>query len=196
VDAISQIKPAQHLDEGTPAFWALILADIRYVDARQAVINLGGKAKFIDPSDIIAEVRRIRNDRLERTEIPAPNVHPDHVADYLTEQTAIRASIADGDFDADVYRGSGLTLTGVPARLAITAAGEPLVERPDLSRELVGMFHRPEKPLPVHYGPRPLAPVKDIPPEEIARREAERDRQIAALAETYGATSVPSRGDG
>ena len=116
-DAISQIKPAQRFDTETPAFWAVILGDIRYEDARQAVLNLGGRQQFIDPSDIITEVRRIRDDRVDRTEMPVPNASPDDPAGYAVEYRALRLAIADGTLAGDrleAYRRGEISLTGRP----------------------------------------------------------------------------------
>ena len=116
-DAISQIKPAQRFDTETPAFWAVILSDVRYEDARQAVLNLGGRQQFIDPSDIIAEVRRLRDDRVDRTEMPVPNASPDDPAAYAAEYRALRLAIADGDLAGErleAYRRGEISLTGHP----------------------------------------------------------------------------------
>ncbi len=89
------ICPAQAFDEYTPDVWRELLADLRFEDARLAVVHLGATLRFISPADIRAEVRRIRADRLERVPVPPP---PPGV-DYLRWLRDTRRRIADGTFE-------------------------------------------------------------------------------------------------
>lgn len=94
---VAAMCPAQKFDEYTPDAWGVLLEDVRFEDARHAVTNLGRKQVFIAPSEILTEVRRIRDDRLARNPEPAP---PDEMADDPHAQQAwqleMRRRIADG----------------------------------------------------------------------------------------------------
>lgn len=63
--------PSQLLDQYTPDAWHFMLDDIDYADAKAAVRHLGrldlepGKARYIEPGHVIAQVRRIRGKRIE-----------------------------------------------------------------------------------------------------------------------------------
>lgn len=175
-DAISQIKPAQRFDTDTPAFWAVILADTRYEDARQAVLNLGGRQQFIDPSDILAEVRRIRDDRVDRNEMPVPNASPDDATAYAVEYRALRLAIADGTLTGDeleAYRRGEISLTGRPALAGPMSDPNPETG-PAIVREAL---ERKRKADEAREAARQEA-------QEVARQaeETERARQLAAIA--------------
>lgn len=84
--------PAQAVDEFTANAWHGLLDDIRIEDALLAVRNLGRQAEFIAPAQIRAEVKKIRNDRLDRTEVPEPPAGWEYI-DWLRHA---RKLIADG----------------------------------------------------------------------------------------------------
>jgi hypothetical protein len=97
------ISPAQAVDEFTPAAWALILEDIRFVDARQALKELGGEQQFIHVSDIVKRVKRIRRNRvLDFGTLPDPPRHidPDNVAQHKRWLKETTEAIADGTYQA------------------------------------------------------------------------------------------------
>lgn len=102
--AIATISPSQHFDDETPAIWTVILAEIRYQDAREAVVNLGRRQRYIAPVDIATEVSRIRTERLRNVR------DADITADIPSEDTdtyqltlrARRRAIADGCPPTDV----------------------------------------------------------------------------------------------
>ena len=101
--------PAQKLDEYTPQAWADILEDLpcSFDDARAAVIAIKRRQVFVDCSDIIAEVRRIRDERLERT--PLPPVPPevlDNGPAYLEWREREIRRIADGEPERKAIGGS------------------------------------------------------------------------------------------
>lgn len=174
-DAISQIKPAQRLDTETPAFWAVILSDIRYEDARQAVLNLGGRQQFIDPSDIIAEVKRLRDDRVDRTEMPVPNANPDDPAAYAAEYRALRLAIADGTLTGDrleAYRRGEISLTGRPA-----LTGPMSDPNPETGPAIVREALRGQQEAAEAHSAAEAARAAAMRDAE----EAERARQLAAL---------------
>ena len=151
--AIAALAPAQKFDDETPAIWAVVLGGVRYEDAREAIIKLAADHAFMAPTDIIAEVKRIRADRLANTDPTTitPNVDPDKPGLWRQELAAIRDAIADGRFDVDGYVSSGLALSGVPARRAVGDGRKPpeLEGRISLSLErLDRVVRRPEPPLP------------------------------------------------
>jgi hypothetical protein len=166
-DAISQIKPAQKMDEETPAFWSLILADVRYEDARLALINLAKRDKFIDPSDIITEVKAMRRERLASSDLLLPEVDPDDVQGWLEARRRGIAALANGEI-------------GPPK-----AIGAP--QDPRVARAIPHVWSRPPKLLAItaEGGERPKAqapaPKATIDPAAAERAEAERVRALDAL---------------
>lgn len=91
--------PAQKFDEYTPDAWGLILADIRLVDAKEAVVEIKKSSTWVDPSDIIREVRKVRAKRIaEHGElIPPADLDPDNVPEYVKWLRAAREAIGDGN---------------------------------------------------------------------------------------------------
>jgi hypothetical protein len=109
---LTSICPQQRFDETTPAAWATVLADIPATDARTATLNLARKQRFIAPCEIIAEVQRMRAERIAALQIPAANCDPDDPA-WVAEHRAIVKAIADGTMtDPAAYAASGRTITG------------------------------------------------------------------------------------
>lgn len=96
---IAQVAPAQRFDEMTPLFWQPILADVREVDARDAVKNLAGQMDFISPAAIIREVKRIRSARVAEGPRFDPDAYPEATdnAGYLTAIRDHTRRIADGE---------------------------------------------------------------------------------------------------
>ena len=64
--------PQQAMDRYTPDAWHDLLADYDFDDCRAAMKIIGQRQPFMAPAEIIAEVRRIRNERIARSVIPAP----------------------------------------------------------------------------------------------------------------------------
>ena len=89
--------PQQIIGEYTHDIWYDILSDLELVDCRAAVVAIKRRSVFVDPSEIRAEVRRIRNERLSRQIVPAP---PPEVADnpvrFRETFMADLRAIADG----------------------------------------------------------------------------------------------------
>lgn len=69
---VAAVCPHQRIDEYTPDAWYDVLGDLNLDDCRAAVAVIKRRSVFVDPSEIHAEVRRIRNDRLAREPVPAP----------------------------------------------------------------------------------------------------------------------------
>ena len=99
---VKAICPSQALDQYTPDAWALILRHIDYNDAKQAVIDIAsrplepGKARYIEPGHIIAQVKRIRAQRLtdHGPLIPPPGL--DGTTEYLAWIRQASAVVASG----------------------------------------------------------------------------------------------------
>lgn len=129
--AIASIKPAQYMAEETPAFWAMILTDVRYEDARQAVINLGGKTKFIDPSDIITEAKAIRNARLgaagigNRTLGDTPEEHRKRVKAIADGEATPPQAQIEGPQDVRLTEALASGIFKRPPRVAAAIEGAP-----------------------------------------------------------------------
>jgi hypothetical protein len=89
--------PHQQIGEYTSDAWYDILSDLSLDDCRAAVVVIKHRSVFVDPAEIRAEVRRVRNDRLAREIVPAP---PPELADSpRNHQAALKArirEIADG----------------------------------------------------------------------------------------------------
>lgn len=169
--AIAQSAPAQRFDDDTPAFWAVLLEDVRYEDAREAVVRLLKRQPFVAPADIITEVKRIRRDRLEHSDRILPDVDPDDVAGWLAARRTGLAAMADG------------TLAVIPPAPTGELDGR-------LRAALPGLFRRPPHLAIADYNataPRAIAPPQTVTKNEAERMEAERRRQIAALEAIGGA---------
>lgn len=98
---VAAMCPAQKFDEYTPDAWFDVLGDLRLEDARTAVANVARTQPFIAPAEIRSEVRRIRDDRLDRLEgflIPPAELSPTGYRDWLIDA---RKRIADGTFEPD-----------------------------------------------------------------------------------------------
>lgn len=93
--------PSQKIDEYTPDAWGLLLADIRFEDAKEAVVKVASKQPWVSPSEIRAEVKKLRAKRIaEFGPIPPPPAEvldPDNWKAFIEWQTATEKRIADGD---------------------------------------------------------------------------------------------------
>ena len=89
--------PQQAIDEYTPDAWHDLLGDLALADCRAGVTAVARRQPFVAPAEIRAEVKRIRDDRLARTPLPAP---PAELADdperYRRALAANVARFADG----------------------------------------------------------------------------------------------------
>jgi hypothetical protein len=90
--------PQQKFDEYTPDAWHELLADLDFADCRTAVVTLGKRQPFISPSEIRAEVQRVRGARIERAwlDVPAADADPDDVNLWLDAVRAENRRIGDG----------------------------------------------------------------------------------------------------
>ena len=95
------ISPSQPVDEFTPAAWALILEDVRFEDARQALKQLGGEQEWLHVSHIVKRVKKIRSERVSRY---FANVQPPaglDAAEYDRWYRDTVRRIGDGDYEPE-----------------------------------------------------------------------------------------------
>lgn len=91
----------QHFNDVTPDAWVLVLKDVDYDDAKDAVVELAsmelkpGESRYIEPGHIIAGVRRIRTRRIDNYG-PIDPPSGIGVADYLDWYRTTRDAIASG----------------------------------------------------------------------------------------------------
>lgn len=91
------ISPAQAVDDYTPDAWAVVLRDIRYADAEDALGQLGSEQEWIHVSHIVGRVKRIRADRVKRyfaNVSPPSGLSDTEYADWYRETVT---AIGDGD---------------------------------------------------------------------------------------------------
>lgn len=142
--------PQQAIDEYTPDAWHDLLGDLTLTDCRAAVAAVAKRQPFVAPAEIRGEVKRIREDRLARTPLPAP---PAELADdperYKRALAVNLGRIADG----------------MTVRKALTGPlpGEPPAEWQE-ARDSV------KPPEPVKRDPREVA--REQVEEARAKREA------------------------
>jgi hypothetical protein len=144
--------PQQAIDEYTPDAWHDLLGDLSFDDCRRAVAAAGKLKPFVAPAEIRAEVRRIRNERLDHQILSAP---PAELADepgrYKAALEARISQIADG---RSMRRALGRG----------TRSGEPPREFTGARAELGTALERDGS----------------LSPQEIARRQAAQSRAIRA----------------
>lgn len=209
---ISAICPSQAFEAETPALWREILADVRYEDARAAVVTLGKHQRYIAASDIFGAVQKLRRDRLDDWNTD-PRTHGwrhiqpetgDIQAD-IAEKRAIRDAVADGTFDVQAYLSSGTTLTGCAPLRACEPddRGQPKHlgwdERPAYRAALERTKHALKSPPRVNPAiegrdrPAKQRPTLREPTDaERAAAETERGRQLAKLGHLADADAQPS----
>ena len=85
--------PQQAIGEYTPDAWHDLLGDLSLADCREAVVAVAKRQPFVAPAEIRAEVRKIREDRLARTPLPAPPADPERYREVLAANVA---RVADG----------------------------------------------------------------------------------------------------
>lgn len=89
--------PQQAMDEYTPDAWHDLLGDLTFTDCRTAICEVAKRQPFVAPAEIREEVRRIRDERLRLTEIPAPPAELlDNPRAYQAALHAATVAIADG----------------------------------------------------------------------------------------------------
>lgn len=95
------ISPSQPVDEFTPAAWALILEDVRFEDAREALKQLGGEQEWLHVSHIVKRVKRMRSARVDKYLASVPVPSGLDAAQYDRWYRATVKSIADGEYEPE-----------------------------------------------------------------------------------------------
>lgn len=105
--AVKAFCPSQAMDAATPEAWELVLGELSFTDARDAVVRLAalptepGRSRYIEPGHIISEIRKIQRDRLAATEVPPPPPGLTPTAGILW-QRRVRAEIAAGTYQPPI----------------------------------------------------------------------------------------------
>lgn len=172
---VSQISPAQKLDEFTADSWHELLDDLPFGDALAAVKRVGRRQPFIAPADIRAEVRVIRRERLDKadsTYVPPPGEQS--FSDYQRGLLAHRRAVGDG--------------AEIPEPLRPIAAPKP--------RALDAVFRRPpsgqaeQTSEPTRTAPR--RPISAEARAEASRLLADAARAVAEGRDPYAAEETGS----
>lgn len=118
---VEGLCPTQRITPDTPEAWHLLLADVRYVDAYDALPVIAMHNDRIAPRHIVEAVRALRHDRMLRFG-PIETVRTADVGHEVRERNELVRRICDGDYtraDFDAYLTAGTPMT--PPRPAITS---------------------------------------------------------------------------
>jgi hypothetical protein len=90
--------PQQAIGEYTPDAWHDLLGDLSLADCKAAVAAVAKRQPFVAPAEIRAEVKTIREQRLQDTAVPADLLVPfvDDPPAYLAAVRTAETAIADG----------------------------------------------------------------------------------------------------
>lgn len=134
---VRALCPQQRFDEYTPDAWHDLLGDQQLADAREAAARIARRQPFVAPSEILAEIRKIRSERLVGFEYVPMDADEDPRT-YLANLRAQRAAVAAGRRPA------------APARPALPAAPDR-----DVAELVGGSIGRT---VPNHDEPEPPKP--------------------------------------
>lgn len=98
---VKALCPQQKFDEYTPDAWHDVLSDFALADARTAAAAVARKQPFVSPAEIVAEIRKLRDERAADYQGPGlsaeiPDADPDDVQAYLSALRGMRVRAADG----------------------------------------------------------------------------------------------------
>lgn len=94
---VEELCPSQKIGEFTPDAWHEVLGRWPLADCRSAVTELLARGeRWVNVGDIAAEVRRIRNLRLENSELAIPPVDPNRAIDYRDAMGRILEHLGNG----------------------------------------------------------------------------------------------------
>ena len=93
--------PQQKFDAYTPDAWGLLLADVRFIDAKDAVVKVARKQPWVSPAEIIAEVKKARAKRIAEHGpiVPPAGLDPIETVEWLAEA---QRRVGDGEQLHDV----------------------------------------------------------------------------------------------
>ena len=138
---IRSVNINQQFDEHAPEAWSFVLDDVSLGDAKAALRNLARERRFLDPCDFVAEVKRLRSDRINACGITAGDVNEitgDNPRHWQQEIRELRARAADGTLDRDgylAYLDAGAPITPAPAAITAAPARKPRSSGPGCSCE-------------------------------------------------------------
>jgi hypothetical protein len=113
---VAAVSPAQQWDEFTVDAWAMVLpADFTLEECRAAVMVIKRRRQWVDPSDIVAEVRLARR----------PAAEARHLHELIGGPDAYRAHIEDANAVADAALARISDRTGIDARQILKAVPPP-----------------------------------------------------------------------
>ena len=92
--------PAMRIEEHTPEAWHMILGDQQFTDCVQALRLVAREQTWIAPADLIAAIRRIRAERIERANLVYEPDGEESARDFCHRLAGMRRSAADGDAPA------------------------------------------------------------------------------------------------
>lgn len=173
--------PQQRVEEGTETVWATMMtrARITRADAEEAIVELGLRTKWIAPSDVVEEVKRIRARRIDATPVSAI-VHPIDTGDpdeYRRIAQARTREAADGRFLAAL--GANVRAIDGPRRTRRQGAPAPAGFRDLL----------PSPPL-ADDAPEPVRPPDRPAHDADTMARYERARQVLAARADHGAAPI------
>lgn len=201
---VAALCPAQRFNEFTPDAWIDVLAPYAAVDARAAVVAVARRQPFVSPAEIIAEITRIRGDRIAAANLVYDGDPNESALDsprslralvqaagdgYLPPQP-IRAALGTGTDQAPVTGRARAVLEGVGRSLPRVRAGVTNVfavvcprclARPGHSCTTAGRRRANVHPARLEDAHRIAA---GLPPVEAADmdRELERRREVSRRA--------------
>ncbi|MBS2548819.1 hypothetical protein KGQ19_18290 [Catenulispora sp. NL8] len=92
--------PAMRIEEHTPEAWHMILGDQTFADCVQALRLVAREQTWIAPADLIAAIRRIRAERIERANLVYEPAGEESARDFCRRLATMRRTAADGDVPA------------------------------------------------------------------------------------------------
>lgn len=92
--------PAMRIEEHTPEAWHLILGDQQFTDAVQAVRKVARAQTWIAPADLIAAIRRIRAERIERANLVYEPAGEESAREFCRRLAMLRRTAGDGNAPA------------------------------------------------------------------------------------------------
>jgi hypothetical protein len=160
--------PQQRIGEYTPDAWHDLLRDLRFNDCRTAVNIVARRQPFVSPSEIRAEVRKIREDRIARSAIPAP---PAELAD---DPAAYRQAIADSAHRAGDGR---FIIDAEREQRAITAGVTPIKRERSMPAPLRAAIADLRRQLGPGRAPRrTIGDERQVARDQVAEMRAAREQ--------------------
>lgn len=184
---VSAVAPAQKITEDTPIAWAMLLEEVPYDDAKEAVKDIASRQPFVAPSEIIAAVKAMHAKRLAGVDTDVPPVDPDDVAGYIAalRQAAKRRAEPqreDRPVRREVGRVERQAIEAGPGVVAPASSAHIAALRRSVSRAFPLQVPRVDVVREGQEQPgKQVSPTRPVTPGEAARIDAARVRQAAGL---------------